>query len=76
MPVYHPSSPLGIFTAYFDSTTCRCRDDKYRGQMFCKQCFKALPNEMMRQIQFNSRNDEDRMEAFDEAKGWLETSGL
>ena len=75
MTVYHQNSPLGQFIAYLDPTTCRCRDDKYRGTPFCVECYKALPDDLKLFLRCFT-DDESRMEAFDNAKAYLESSGL
>jgi hypothetical protein len=75
MTVYHQNSPLGQFQSYLDSTTCRCRDDKNLGRHLCWKCYRALPEVLSREYDF-ARSDEDRMEAFDDAKDWLESNGL
>jgi hypothetical protein len=75
MTVYHQNSALGQFTTYLESTICRCRSDKQRGRPLCYDCFKVLDNKLADRLKF-ARGDEARMEAFDDAKDWLEENGL
>ena len=75
MTVYHPNSALGQFKTYEDSTECRCRLNKQRGRLLCYECFAVIPNKLANDLKY-ARGDEARMEAFDEAKDWLEENGL
>jgi hypothetical protein len=71
MATYHPNSAIGKFLAIENGTTCpACNCPKARGRALCSHDFFRLPEEIRNRLY--SRDEERRLEAFEDAKAALE----